>query len=1077
MERIHAAFMPSVYSNELGEPKRPSGVNPFCTLKIQRCCVQAVSRAGTLPAGILPPHSCRFRIRTHPHARKSCGTEKNNGARCHPRANNGNATGRSCMSAMNNVLRNTALFAIFLSLFAISGCKEEKRALPLPTIHSYTQIPGITKDEIAAIQAIQKKNKPLSYGVLLSTEAFINDDGEFSGYAQRLCALLSTLFGIRFVPQLHDWDEILRGLADGSIDFSGDLIPTPERRKKYFMSDAIAERSISIFKKKGTESLTDIARRRSPKLAFLSGSAHLPAFKNVYADPFQLVYVDNFEAAASLLRNDDIDAFINESVSDCFFIEYGFIESKAFFPLMYIPVSLTTEKNELRSIVSALNKYLLHGGQDILAQLYTFGENDYKKYGLFKSFTPEEKYYLEQTLQAGQEIPVALESDNYPVSFFNYKTNAFEGIVADLLAAISKSTGLRFRIINKGGTKWEDLLKSLTNGEASIISQLMYSEARRGRYLWTDNPFCTTAYAFISKSSFPDLEIYQVMSQKVGVIKGTAYEEMYRKWFPDNKPVVFDTGDMAFDAMERDEITLILAAEALLLSQTNYREKPGYKVNILLNHAIEAKFGFNINETRLCSIVSKAQGLIKTEMIAKRWFGKVFDYSSELSRTRVYLLLIGIAFLFVLLAFIAWHLFRNRMMQRKLEKLVRERTHELRLQIQEREAAEREARVASSAKSSFLAKMSHEIRTPLNAVIGMSEVAKKSVAENSKALSAINRILSSSHHLLGILNDILDMAKIESGKMELANVPFNLGKAFDEVSNIILSRCAEKNIRFTANVDEVQAFTAVGDKLRLNQVLINLLGNAVKFTDAGGRIGLSAKLLQETPQELRLAFAVSDNGIGMTAEQMARLFVPFEQADSSIASRFGGTGLGLSISKNLINAMGGEISVASSPGAGATFSFQLTMRKGRTGEADEPPEEIESLNLEGMRILLAEDIEVNRMIIDELLSSTGVVIDQAVNGAEAVTMFASSPEWHYDLVFMDIQMPEMNGYEATEKIRDLPRPDAKQVPVIAMTANAYREDVDRAIASGMNGHLAKPINVAALFTAVARCLAPDAPEA
>ncbi len=951
---------------------------------------------------------------------------------------------------------------------AASGAEPASR----PKTLGYAHIPGITEEEISAIKALQARNKSLVYGALPSTEAFVDENGRFGGYATEFCTLLSYLFGVNITPKLHKWDEILAGLADGSIDFSGDLIPTPERRRTYYMSDAVAERFLSVFKKKGTESLEEIAKKRPPTLAFLADSAHLAPFREMYTGAFDLVYVDNFEEAAQKLAAGRIDAFINEGVSDCFFIEYPFVESKPFFPLVYIPVALTTRNPELRCIISALNKYLAHGGQERLAQLYAEGESAYRRHALFKSFTPEERAYIERAARGNTEIPIVLESDNYPVSFFNTRTKQFEGIVVDILAAVSQFTGLRFRIINSGGAKWEDLFKSLESGEAALISELMHSETRKGKFLWTDEPFCTTAYAFISKTSFPDLEIYQVMSQKVGVIRGTVYEEMYNKWFPDKEAVTYDTGDMAFEALENGEITLVLAAEALLLSQTNYREKPGYKVNIALNHPIEAKFGFNIREKLLCSIIGKAQNFVKTEMITKRWFGKIFDYSAELSKTRVWLLLICVTMLMLLLGFIAFSLYRNRMMQKELERLVEERTAELQLQIREREAAEAAARIASKAKSSFLARMSHEIRTPLNAVIGMSEIAKKASTGNDKAVSSINRILASSRHLLGILNDILDMAKIESGKMALAREPFILGKAFDEVLNIILARCTEKNIRFTADTADVRDLCIIGDKLRLNQVLINLLGNAVKFTPNGGNITLLADILDETPDKVQLAFAVADNGIGMTPEQTAKLFKPFEQANVGIAAKFGGTGLGLSISKNMVAAMGGEIRVSSAPGKGTTFSFELSVPKGARNACD-TPETVRDLNLVGTRILLVEDIEVNRMIIEELFSSTGVELDMAVNGVEALEKFSTSPENYYSLIFMDIQMPEMDGYEATEKLRSLPRADARLVPVVAMTANAYQEDVDRALASGMNGHLSKPIHVAALFNTVARHLADD----
>ena len=188
-------------------------------------------------------------------------------------------------------------------------------------ISRYEDIPGITETEKAAIESLQAQNRTLTYGALLSTEAFINNDGVFSGYTERLCVLLSSLFGIKFSPRLYDWDALLAGLADGSIDFSGDLIPTPQRRQKYHMSDAIAERSISIFYKRGAGDINEIARRRSPRLAFLAGSVHLASFREVYSQPFELILVNNFAQAASMLKTGKIDAFINESVSDCFFVE------------------------------------------------------------------------------------------------------------------------------------------------------------------------------------------------------------------------------------------------------------------------------------------------------------------------------------------------------------------------------------------------------------------------------------------------------------------------------------------------------------------------------------------------------------------------------------------------------------------------------------------------------------------------------------------------------------------------------------------------------------------------------------
>jgi PAS domain S-box-containing protein len=384
-----------------------------------------------------------------------------------------------------------------------------------------------------------------------------------------------------------------------------------------------------------------------------------------------------------------------------------------------------------------------------------------------------------------------------------------------------------------------------------------------------------------------------------------------------------------------------------------------------------------------------------------------------------------------------------------------------------RKATEAAAQAASRAKSEFLARISHEIRTPLNAIIGMTHIARHSIADTKKALSSLDEISTASAHLLSILNDVLDMSKIESGKFEIIREPFYLEAALSEVVSIISHRCKDKYIAFVHNIKELPPAYLVGDKLRLNQVLINLLGNAVKFTGVEGRISFHIEVLSDTPEAMKLRFILSDNGIGMSEDQIKKLFVAFEQADSSIASRFGGTGLGLAISQNLVNLMGGNIRVQSELHAGSTFSFELSFPKTDAPSETQRQRETPALDLSAKRLLLAEDVEINRLILRELLADTGVAIEEAVDGQHVLDMFKASPAGYYDLIVMDIQMPVMDGYEATRNIRALERPDAKTVPILAMTANAYREDIDKALGAGMNGHISKPIDLDTLLRTLA----------
>ena len=371
-----------------------------------------------------------------------------------------------------------------------------------------------------------------------------------------------------------------------------------------------------------------------------------------------------------------------------------------------------------------------------------------------------------------------------------------------------------------------------------------------------------------------------------------------------------------------------------------------------------------------------------------------------------------------------------------------------------REQAERSAKV----KTEFLARMSHEMRTPMNAIIGMSSIGKSS-DESEKKDYAFDRINAASTHLLGVINDVLDMSKIEADKFELSLSEFSLQDMIDNVSNIISFQAAEKEQEFIVEVDDDIPNMIVSDEQRLAQVITNLLSNAVKFTPERGKITMHVIKTIDGEGSFKVIFTVTDTGIGMTKEQMAGIFIPFTQADGSISRRFGGTGLGLPISKRIVEMMGGDICVESRPGAGSSFLFEVVILEGSgTDSSDSEEETEEHADLSGKRILIAEDVDINREIISALLEDTGLEVQFATDGSEAFEMFSAAPEY-YGLILMDIQMPGMDGYEATRQIRASGLPRADTIPIIAMTANVLQEDIDNCIAAGMNDHLGKPVNI------------------
>ena len=390
-----------------------------------------------------------------------------------------------------------------------------------------------------------------------------------------------------------------------------------------------------------------------------------------------------------------------------------------------------------------------------------------------------------------------------------------------------------------------------------------------------------------------------------------------------------------------------------------------------------------------------------------------------------------------------------------------QKNHELEIAVRQEAAANR-------AKRDFLFNMSHDIRTPMNAIIGYTTLAETNLTQPTKVADYLRKISTASQHLLSLINDVLDMSRIESGRVVLEQKPLHLPTLVQDVRDIIQSNITAKGLAFTVDLAGVRDEDVIGDPLRLQRILLNILSNAVKFTPSGGSITL--RVVEKSGAPLRYAdyeFHVRDTGIGMSAEYQKHIYEQFSREETSTVSKTEGTGLGMPITKRLVEMMDGSIELVSAPGQGTEFTVHLRLPLG--GEQKEKTPAADP-TFAGTRLLVVEDNELNMEITTTVLEEAGFSVDQAVNGQAALEKVATAAPGEYALVLMDIQMPVMDGYEATRRIRALPDPAKARIPIVAMTANAFAEDRENALAAGMNDHIAKPFDIHTLLWKLAEIL-------
>jgi signal transduction histidine kinase/DNA-binding response OmpR family regulator len=961
---------------------------------------------------------------------------------------------------------------IFLLISLIScGKQKVEQSEDISRLTSFRDVPGVTLDEIKAIEALKHQYDSFVYGMPISTEAFENEYSEVKGYTELLCNWLSEFFGIPFKPKLYEWLDLLAGLEKREVSFSGELTATEERQKIYHMTSDIASRPLKYYRLINSKPLNEIMAERRLLCGFIEGTATInTVVSELVPGTFEVVLLSDVNLVHESLRSGKIDAFYYSGTAEANFVQYSDIVTSYFYPLIYRPVSLTTQDPALAPIISVVEKYLEAGGIRYFVSLYNQGERDYLKYKLRKQLTVEELNYIRNH----SVIPVGVDPGNYPISFYNPREKEWYGIFYDLLNEISDLTELNFERVNDEFKKWPEIYQMLASGKIAMVPELNQTPERQGQFLWSDTLQMIDFFALLSKSDYPNLKNNEILYAKVGLAHNTSYTAIFRKWFPHHMNTVeYESMEEALNAMNDGEVEMVMANRNRLLYLTHYLERPGYKANVVFAQPIETKFGFNKDEVVLCSIVNKALAVIDSRSIADQWLRKTYDYRTKMAEAQRPWLVGMTVLLLVLLTLIMLMLINRQDEGRRLEKLVQQRTVELNKSQQELEAALESAKMADRSKSAFLANMSHEIRTPMNSILGFSELATDGdVSPRTK--DYLDKIHKNAEWLLQIINDILDISKIESGKMVLEKIPFDMHEIFSSCRTIILPKAVEKGIQLLFNAEPSLDKWPLGDPTRLRQVFLNLLSNSVKFTNFG-KVKLTSEIKKKTDKTITMHFEIRDTGIGMTKEQVDKVFEPFIQAETGTTRKFGGTGLGLSITKNIVEMMGGKLSVESIPDEGSTFSFDITFDTVTIAEKDKLRKksalrELEKPAFHG-EILLCEDNVMNQQVICEHLGRVGlktVVADNGKIGLEMVQNRMMLKEKQFDLIFMDMHMPVMDGLEASREIMKL----NQGIPIVALTANIMSSDIEIYKESGMKDFVGKPFTSQELWHCLMKYFTP-----
>lgn len=686
-------------------------------------------------------------------------------------------------------------------------------------------------------------------------------------------------------------------------------------------------------------------------------------------------------------------------------------------------------------------------------------------------FTEEEKEFIKNT----KEITIAFIPNRSPLSSEN-EDGEIHGITVDIVKLIEERSGLSFHyeMLKTGQRSVEYLSEHPNNMIAGVISE--NKEFADGRYLLTEELYSDDVALVCKEGMAYDIDAGE-NTYKLAIPRSYAALEYYvKEKYPQFEIILCDTTRESVAMVERGEADVAAQNVRVLepiLSDPHFENITVVPTFFMKEHMTIVSLASEENQV-LVGILNKCIDTISETEISQftvdhtvssiyhmTWKDVFYKY-----RYPIIAIIILINAVFLLMW--ALHISRKR--------------YYLNLEEKNKELAEAVERAdkASAAKSKFLARMSHEIRTPMNAILTLTTLAIKKKEAPEELKQDLEKIQISGKLLLSLINDVLDVSAIEMEKLKLVHEVFDLRELVSSVATVYEEQCRQKGIRFYLEMQIKDVFV-VGDAVRLQQILMNLLSNSYKFTQEGGEIDILVNETREEEKDACYTFTITDTGEGMTEEMQQRLFLPFEQEEAGTYHKYGGSGLGLSIVKNLTELMQGTVICESEKGKGSTFTVKLPfeiapeelqteMQKKKVEEKQQAETAEQEYDFGGKTILLAEDTEMNAEITIDLLELVNLKTVWAKDGEEAVHLFEVSEEGTFSVILMDVNMPRMNGYEAAKAIRASKHPEGKIIPIFAMTANSFEEDVTAAKEAGMNVHIAKPVDISLLYRLLAKFL-------